>query len=49
MTAPTGRSEFPVVVQFSYIEWLRERKRQHSISNMHFVDWTARRDKTHGF
>ncbi len=29
-----------------YIEWLRQRKRQHNVSNMfHFVDWTARRDK----
>lgn len=29
-----------------YLEWLRERNRQHNISNMfQFVDWTARRDK----
>jgi hypothetical protein len=29
-----------------YIEWLRQRKRQHNVSNMfQFVDWTARRDK----
>ena len=30
----------------SYLEWLRERNRQHNISNMFvFVDWTARRDR----
>jgi hypothetical protein len=30
-----------------YIGWLRERNRQHNVSNMfQFVDWTARRDKT---
>jgi len=29
-----------------YIEWLRQRNRQHNVSNMfQFVDWTARRDK----
>jgi hypothetical protein len=29
-----------------YIEWLRKRNRQHTVSNMfQFVDWTARRDK----
>jgi len=29
-----------------YIEWLRERKRQHNLSNMfQFADWTAKRDK----
>jgi hypothetical protein len=29
-----------------YIEWLRQRNRQHNTSNMfQFVDWTARRDK----
>jgi hypothetical protein len=32
-----------------YVEWLRERNRQHNVSNMfQFVDWTARRDKTKG-
>ncbi len=30
----------------SYLKWLRERNRQHNVSNMFaFVDWTARRDK----
>ncbi len=29
-----------------YIEWLRQRKRQHNVSNLfQFADWTARRDK----
>lgn len=29
-----------------YIEWLRQRKRQHNVSNMfQFSDWTAKRDK----
>ena len=29
-----------------YIEWLRQRKRQHNVSNwVQFADWTARRDK----
>ena len=32
-----------------YIEWLRQRKRQHNVSNLfQFVDWTARRDKAKG-
>jgi hypothetical protein len=32
-----------------YIEWLRERNRQHNVSNMfQFVDWTAKRDKDLG-
>jgi hypothetical protein len=32
-----------------YIEWLRQRKRQHNVSNMfQFVDWIARRDKNRG-
>lgn len=30
----------------SYLQWLHERNRQHSITNMfHYVDWTAKRDK----
>jgi hypothetical protein len=29
-----------------YIEWLRQRKRQHNVSNLfQFADWTAKRDK----
>jgi hypothetical protein len=29
-----------------YVEWLRQRKRQHNVSNMfQFADWTANRDK----
>jgi hypothetical protein len=33
----------------SYLQWLRERQRQHSISNMFaYADWTARRDKDKG-
>jgi hypothetical protein len=30
-----------------YLEWLRQRNRQHNVSNLfQFVDWTARHDKT---
>jgi len=29
-----------------YIEWLRQRNRQHNVSNMfQFADWTAKRDR----
>lgn len=32
-----------------YVQWLRDRNRQHNISNMfHFVEWTTHRDKNKG-
>jgi hypothetical protein len=32
-----------------YIEWLRQRNRQHNVSNMfQFADWTAKRDREKG-
>ncbi len=31
-----------------YLEWLRQRNRQHNVSNLfQFADWTAKRDKKH--